>query len=139
MDSRSISARSENMRRIRSRNTLPEMVVRSMVHALGYRFRLHQGNLPGRPDIVFPSRKRVIFVHGCFWHAHRGCARTHVPKTNDAYWVPKLAGNKDRDRRNRRELATSGWRSLVIWECEIQNRGRLIGKLTKFLGPTKGR
>src|ERR1700686_2347328 len=117
MDNLSRERRSENMRRIRSANTKPEMVVRSLAHRLGYRFRLHRRNLPGCPDLVFPSKQKAIFVHGCFWHQHGVCSDGRLPKSNTGYWSPKLANNKKRDKKNRARLAAMGWKCLVIWDC----------------------
>lgn len=107
----------------------PEMTVRSMVHRLGYRYRLHCSALPGKPDLVFAARRKVIFVHGCFWHQHSGCGRAHVPRTNLDYWLPKLERNRTRDREAAEALAGLGWRCLVIWECEagtVALRRRLV-------------
>jgi DNA mismatch endonuclease (patch repair protein) len=125
--------RSANMRAIRSKGTLPELLVRRMAHRLGYRFRLHRASLPGKPDLVFPSRRKVIFVNGCFWHSH-GCKSAHVPKSNLGYWTPKLERNKLRDNRNVEALAASGWKSMVIWECETKEEGAIKRRLKKFLG-----
>jgi DNA mismatch endonuclease (patch repair protein) len=111
--------RSWNMSRIRSRDTKPELIVRSMLHKKGYRFRLHQKNLPGKPDIVLSKYKTCIFVHGCFWHQHRGCIEASKPKTNSAYWRTKLKRNRRRDRRNCKKLVSLGWQVIIIWECEI--------------------
>lgn len=124
--------RSENMRRIRSKGMLPELAVRSMVHRMGFRFRLHRKDLPGKPDLVFVSRRKVIFVHGCFWHAH-GCSIAHTPKSNAAYWGPKLQRNHARDARNIEALRAVGWKSLVIWECEIRSGRTLKKRLKAFL------
>jgi DNA mismatch endonuclease Vsr len=126
--------RSENMRAIHNRDTLPEMAVRSIVHRLGYRFRLHRKDLPGRPDLVFPSRHKVIFVHGCFWHAH-ACKRGLVPNSNRDFWLPKLRGNKVRDRRNLKALADLGWDALVIWQCELKDTSAVRLRVKRFLGP----
>src|SRR5579863_8250129 len=109
--------RSENMRAIRSKGMRPELAVRSLAHKLGYRFRLHRKDLPGKPDLVFASRRKVVFVHGCFWHSH-GCKAAHIPKTNQEYWGPKLERNKTRDAKSIEALQAEGWRSLVVWECE---------------------
>ena len=133
MDTLSIAGRAENMRRIRSRDTKPELVVRSLAHRLGYRFRLHRRDLPGCPDIVFPSLRKVIFVHGCFWHHHSRCIDGHSPKSRKSYWVPKLARNKQRDKRNRAKLRGHGWRSLVVWECETVDHEPLRQRLQEFL------
>lgn len=127
--------RSENMRRIRSRDMKPEMVVRRLVHGMGYRFRLHRKNLPGKPDLVFGPRRSVIFVHGCFWHQHNeaACAHGHVPKSNSAYWAPKLARNVARDKEVQEALRVAGWRVMVIWECETKDTQALAARVTEFL------
>jgi DNA mismatch endonuclease (patch repair protein) len=125
--------RSENMRRIRSKGMLPEQAVRSMVHRMGFRFRLHRKDLPGKPDMVFASRRKVIFVHGCFWHAH-DCRVAHTPKSNAAYWGPKLERNKARDQRNGEALRATGWKTLVIWECETEHETALRARIKHFLG-----
>src|SRR3984957_8839012 len=106
------------MRQIRSKNSGPEIALRSLVHRLGYRFRLHRKDLPGNPDLVFPGRRKVIFVHGCFWHGHTDCRDGHTPKSNTGYWSPKLEKNIRRDQTNRKALETDGWHVLTIWECE---------------------
>ncbi len=125
--------RSLIMSRVRSKNTKPELIVRSFVHGLGFRFRLHRRDLPGNPDIVLPKHKKVIFVHGCFWHGHAACSRSKRPATNQAFWDKKLDGNIERDRRFRRELRQLGWKVLTVWECEIKNSEKLIRKLERFL------
>lgn len=127
--------RSENMRRIKDQGTKPEMIVRRMVHAIGYRYRLHDPGLPGKPDLVFPSRRKVIFVHGCFWHQHpdKRCRHARMPKSRLEYWLPKLNGNKTRDRRSAAALRRLGWQSLVIWECKISTLDRLRARLKRFL------
>src|ERR1700680_1455635 len=112
--------RSANMRAIRSKDMLPELRVRSIAHRLGYRFRLHRKDLPGKPDLVFASRRKVIFVHGCFWHCHNW-KEAHTPKSNAEYWAPKLRRNKLRDEKNLEKLSEEGWQSLVIWECETSD------------------
>lgn len=127
-------SRSENMRRIRSKDTSPEMTVRKLLHALGYRYQLHRKDLPGKPDIVFPARRKVVFVHGCFWHQHSACVDGHVPKQNLAYWGPKLHRNKVRDVESQRALEEAGWSSLVIWECEVEHGAKLQSDLVAFLG-----
>jgi DNA mismatch endonuclease (patch repair protein) len=126
--------RGENMRRIRSQDTLPEMTVRRLAHGLGYRYRLHRKDIPGKPDLVFPGRRKVIFVHGCFWHQHPACAEGRLPKTNLAYWKPKLKRNVERDKTALAQLAAAGWDTLVIWECEAKNIKALRKTLLKFLG-----
>jgi DNA mismatch endonuclease (patch repair protein) len=133
MDTLSPTVRSALMSRIRGKNTTPELAVRSLAHRLGYRFRLHRSGLPGRPDLVFPSRQKVVFVHGCFWHAHPGCSRAFRPATRAAYWKQKLEANRTRDRCNLRELSKLGWSALVIWECEV-NSPDLGIRLRRFLG-----
>lgn len=122
------------MSRIGGKDTAPELVVRRLLHALGYRFRLHRRGLPGTPDIVFPSRRRVIFVNGCFWHGH-GCKIGHPPKSRPEFWLPKLERNRSKDARNRRALRNSGWGVLTIWQCQSISRGRLEAQLLSFLGP----
>jgi DNA mismatch endonuclease (patch repair protein) len=133
VDKLSKAERSENMRRIRSRNMKPELIVRSLTHRLGYRFRLHRKDLPGKPDLVFASRMKVIFVHGCFWHQHEGCIDSRLPKTNADYWHPKLRRNVERDAASIRALQTAKWRSLVIWECETKDEQRVAKKINRFL------
>ena len=127
-------ARSALMRRVRATDTTPERLVRRAAHHLGYRFRLHRRDLPGTPDIAFPRLRKVIFVHGCFWHRHPGCGRTRMPKTRAAYWRGKFTKNVERDRRNVGSLRKLGWKVLVIWECETLDRVRLAAKLARFLG-----
>ncbi len=129
--------RSANMSRIRSRDTAPEMHVRKLAHAMGYRFRLHRKDLPGKPDLVFPGRRAAIFVHGCFWHQHPDpqCKNGRRPKTRPEYWDPKLDGNLARDRRNFEALRAQGWRVLVLWECEVEKPGAAAAALEEFLGP----
>lgn len=124
--------RSEIMKRIRGKNTIPELIVRKLVYSLGYRYRLHGKKLPGKPDLVFAGRKKVIFVHGCFWHGHN-CKRGKPPKSNLEYWLPKLKGNRRRDSRNQKLIAASGWTFLVIWQCEIENVTSLKEKIVTFL------
>lgn len=124
--------RSENMRAIRSKDTLPELAVRSMVHKLGYRFRLHREDLPGKPDLAFPSRRKVIFVHGCFWHSH-GCKNGLIPKSNRDFWLPKLQRNRTRDGKNLKALQRLGWDALVIWQCELKEKRLISRRLRQFL------
>lgn len=121
------------MRAIRSSNTKPELAVRSLVHRCGFRFRLHRKDLPGKPDMVFPSRKAVIFIHGCFWHMH-GCTSVRVPKSNTNYWNPKLVRNQERDAENVAALEKMGWRVLTVWECEIADLEELETRIRSFLG-----
>lgn len=133
MDILTPSQRSARMSRIRSRDTKPEKALRSALHRAGFRFRLHAPHLPGTPDIVFPARRKVIFVHGCFWHMHRCQRPTRQPKSNREYWIPKLQANRKRDARNRRRLAVLGWRTLTIWECEIKQIDKALRKAARFL------
>ena len=120
------------MRAVKSKDTSPEMAVRRLVHALGYRYRLHRSDLPGKPDLVFGPRRKVIFVHGCFWHGH-GCARgNRIPKSNTDYWKAKISRNKARDLKTQSELKALGWRSLTIWECEL-SKDDLSQRIREFL------
>ena len=130
------AARSRNMRQIRSKDTKPEIAIRSLIHEMGYRFRLHAPTLPGKPDLVFRGRKKIVEVRGCFWHRHFGCVDSHVPKSRTEYWGPKLRGNVRRDVQNLKSLKGLGWKVLVIWECEVtqSNATKLQSKLKRFLG-----
>jgi DNA mismatch endonuclease (patch repair protein) len=121
------------MRRILSANTKPEMAVRTLAHRLGYRFRLHRRDLPGCPDLIFPSKRKAIFVHGCFWHQHRRCIDGRTPKSNTGYWSPKLANNTKRDKKNRRRLIAMGWAYLVVWDCQTGDIDKLCRQLIAFL------
>lgn len=125
--------RSRVMRAVKSRDTKPEMVVRRLVHSMGYRYRLHRKDLPGKPDLVFRSRKKAIFVHGCFWHGHTCRRGDRQPKTNAAYWVSKIGRNRLRYERQRAELAAQGWRVLTVWECEMRGRDELAARVQAFL------
>lgn len=133
MDILSPRERSERMRGIRCKNTAVELLVRKVVHSMGYRYRLHRRDLPGTPDMVFPSRRAVIFVHGCFWHRHEGCRLARLPKSRRDFWVPKLEGNRLRDQASQTELLRLGWRILVIWECELKDISVLKDKVRRFL------
>lgn len=133
MDVHTKQQRQRNMRAIRCRDTKPEMFVRRLVHSLGYRYRLHGRSLPGRPDLVFASKKKVLFVHGCFWHRHRCKYGRVVPATRRQFWMDKLQKNSDRDRRVRRQLRALGWRSLTIWECQLKQADRLTDRIRSFL------
>jgi DNA mismatch endonuclease (patch repair protein) len=128
--------RSENMRAIRGKDTKPEMEVRRLVHGLGYRFRLHRADLPGKPDLAFPARHKVIFVHGCFWHSH-ACKSGLIPNSNRNFWLPKLRQNEVRDAKNLDELAQQGWKVLVIWQCELKDTRALSQTVKRFLGSRK--
>ncbi|MCK4626425.1 MAG: DNA mismatch endonuclease Vsr [Phycisphaerae bacterium] len=121
------------MQRVRPADTAPERAVRSILTALGYRYRLHRSDLPGKPDIVFPSRRKVIFVHGCFWHRHARCNRATMPRRNVSLWVAKFERTVARDRRNVAMLRRSGWKVLVVWECDTRDQEQLKQKLGTFL------
>jgi DNA mismatch endonuclease (patch repair protein) len=127
--------RSANMRAIKSKGMKPELAVRRLAHSLGFRFRLHRKDLPGNPDLVFPSRRKVIFVHGCFWHQHPdpACKAAHAPRSNTGYWGPKLARNVRRDSAAQDDLLRAGWSVLVLWECELKDVRSLEDRLLKFL------
>jgi len=132
-DSRPDLARSALMRKVRRRDTGPEMIVRRLLHSEGYRFRLHAGDLPGRPDLVFRSRRKVIFVHGCFWHRHEGCRRTTTPRTRREFWTEKFAANRKRDSTAVSSLEKAGWEVAVVWECETEKVDGLKERLLSFL------
>lgn len=121
------------MARVKGKDTGPEKKVRSIVHRMGYRFRLHRKNLPGKPDIVLPRHKKIIFVHGCFWHGHGGCARSRRPSTNAAFWERKLDRNVERDKMDQRLLEAMGWDVLVVWECQLKNIDLVTTTLERFL------
>ena len=133
MDIYSPTKRSQLMAKVGSRNTKPELRVRSTIHKLGFRFRVNRADLPGRPDIVLPRHKKVIFVHGCFWHQHVECAKARRPRTNVAFWDAKLDANVKRDGVTQQRLTDLGWEVMVVWECEARNKVALIPKLTGFL------
>ena len=126
--------RSRTMRAVKGANTRPEMQVRRLLHAMGYRYRLHRKDLPCKPDIVFSSRRKVIFVHGCFWHGHDCRRGARLPKTNREYWSAKIAGNRARDARCLEQLRALGWEALVLWECELKDEADLRRRLSAFLG-----
>lgn len=126
------SQRSERMSRIRSWDTKPEMEVRRLVHAMGYRYRLRAKDIPGRPDIVFRPRKKAIFVHGCFWHQH-GCRQYRMPKSRLQFWLPKLEKNVERDKRVLGKLQESDWKALIIWECELKDKEAIRNRVKRFL------
>lgn len=134
MDVVSPTRRSAMMARIRARDTKPEMAVRKAAHRLGYRFRLHRRDLPGSPDLVFPARKKIVFVHGCFWHSHEGCRFAYRPKSNVEFWEGKLRKNRERDIRVKGELECMGWDVLVIWECETVDSGLVASRLQEHVG-----
>ncbi len=134
MDTRTPEQRRRIMQSVGQKNTGPEIVVRRIAHALGYRFRLHRKDLPGRPDLVFPGRRKVVFVHGCFWHGH-GCPKGRLPKSKPEFWVPKIEGNKARDERAEQALVDLGWETLTLWQCETKTPEVIATKLREFLGP----
>lgn len=129
--------RSAIMARIGGKDTAPEIKIRRLLHALGYRFRLHRKDLPGTPDIVLPRHCKVIFVHGCFWHGHPRCRRATLPTTNINFWQMKIGNNKKRDNRAQRQLRAMGWKLLVVWQCHMKNMQMLADKLTTFLEATE--
>ena len=132
MDRFSLKQRSRVMSRIRGRNTAPELSVRSKLHKLGFRFRLHCKHLPGTPDLVFPGRQSVIFIHGCFWHGHT-CRRAKLPTSNVSFWTEKIGKNKVRDKNARKLLTNDGWKVLTVWQCELKDSEKLEKKLVSFL------
>ena len=121
------------MARVRSKDTQPEIAVRKLLFSMGYRYRLHSRDLPGRPDIVFRGKRKVIFVHGCFWHRHARCPNNRTPKSRLDFWIPKLENNKLRDQKNRRALTQAGWKSLVLWECQVHDKPSLAATIKEFL------
>ena len=133
MDIFSKGKRSQIMSRISGKNTKPEIIVRSTIHNMGYRFRLHRKDLPGKSDIVLPKHKKVIFVHGRFWHGHEGCSRAKRPTSNQNFWYEKLDKNIKRDKKNLSSLESLGWRVLFIWQCQSKNEEELMKILTSFL------
>jgi DNA mismatch endonuclease (patch repair protein) len=135
VDTLTPTQRSERMGRVKSKGSKAELAVRSLVHRLGYRFRLHARNLPGHPDLVFASRRKTIFVHGCFWHRHQdeACKLARLPKSRRDFWLPKLEGNRQRDIRIEAALATMGWGVMVLWECELDNTESVSARIRTFL------
>ncbi|MDP5904267.1 very short patch repair endonuclease [Pseudomonas aeruginosa] len=136
VDTISADERSHIMSLVKGKNTRPEMLVRRLVHGAGFRYRLHDAKLPGKPDLVFSRKHKVIFVHGCFWHRHEGCALARIPKSNQEFWLAKLEGNKARDEVNLRQLHEAGWDTLVVWECELRNLDTVEQRLRTFLAST---
>lgn len=127
------------MSRVRGKDTKPEMRVRRLTYRMGYSYRLHVAKLPGRPDLVFTSRRSVIFVHGCFWHRHENCPLARMPKSRTRFWTAKLNGNKERDGRKVAALTEAGWRRMVVWECELTDEAGLQSRLARFLGRPNAR
>jgi DNA mismatch endonuclease (patch repair protein) len=140
MDRITPEQRSANMRNIKSKGMKPELLVRRLVYRLGYRFRLHRAELPGKPDLVFLGRRKAIFVHGCFWHQHPApdCRAAHTPRSNTDYWGPKLARNVERDAAAITALEQNGWTTLTLWECELRKEQPLAARLADFLGAPSG-
>ena len=133
MDTLTPAARSEQMSHVHGRDTRPELEVRRLVYAMGFRYRLHVKDLPGKPDIVFRRRRSVIFVNGCFWHRHEGCRLARMPKSKVDFWKEKLEGNAARDRRHIASLRQMGWRAFTVWEFELKDKERLAGRLRRFI------
>ena len=137
MDRLTPEERSANMRAIKSRDTKPEILVRSMLHRAGYRFRKNVKTLPGKPDIVLPKYKTVIFVHGCFWHRHKGCKQTTTPKSNVEFWNKKFERNVSNDRKHARQLRKLGWHVITVWECQLKKPERVFRRLENSLAARK--
>lgn len=131
-DNHTEQQRSANMRAVRGKNTAPELLIRSMLHRLGYRFRIHRKDLPGTPDIVFPARRTVMFIHGCFWHGHT-CSRGGLPSTNLDFWKQKIEKNRERDNRVQRQLESDGWTVLMVWGCQTRDKTGLMQRLSRSL------
>ncbi|AOJ82443.1 very short patch repair endonuclease [Burkholderia sp. MSMB617WGS] len=125
------------MSRIKGKDTKPELIVRSLIHRMGYRYRLHRKGLPGRPDLVFAKRRKAIFIHGCFWHRHEGCHLARLPKSRLDFWLPKLEANAARDKEVEQRLAELGWKVLTIWECEVKEEEALTSRIRAFLDDTE--
>lgn len=136
MDRLTPEARSANMKAVRRKDTVPELSVRRALHAAGYRYRLHMKNLPGSPDIVFPARRKVIFVHGCFWHGH-DCRAGRAPKSRQKYWLPKITRNRERDTEVIESLRAAGWDVMVVWQCQLAGTSSPLQSVTNFLGPSR--
>lgn len=134
MDTLTPEQRSERMSRVRSKDTKPELKVRRLVHSLGYRYRLHATRLPGCPDLVFGTRRKAIFVHGCFWHRHDDCPLCRMPKSRLRFWKAKLNANRQRDLANQAKLTEMGWELMILWECEVGNTDELASRIHAFLG-----
>jgi DNA mismatch endonuclease (patch repair protein) len=133
MDTLTPEQRSERMAKVRGRDTKPELAVRRRLHAMGYRYRLHDKKLPGSPDLVFAGRRKALFVHGCFWHMHEGCALARMPKSRLDFWRPKLEGNRARDAAKVSQLRELGWEVMTVWECELRDMDALVARVVAFL------
>ncbi|MFK4385888.1 very short patch repair endonuclease [Bradyrhizobium sp. USDA 223] len=129
--------RSAHMARIGRCNTRPELMVRQLLTEIGYRYRIHLGGVPGRPDVAFTKRKKAVFIHGCFWHAHENCRVFKLPSSRKEFWERKFENNKARDKRLLEAAEEAGWQTLVVWECELSNLGRVSRRLKRFLGPPR--
>ena len=138
VDTLTIAERSRLMAKIKGKDTGPERAVRSLLHRAGHRFRLHVSSLPGKPDIALPKHRAVVFVHGCFWHRHKGCKDATTPKSHRRFWADKFARNVANDRRHLRQLRRRGWRVAVVWECQLKNPGAVLARLQTFLAPRNG-
>lgn len=136
MDKLTTKRRSEVMSRVKGINTTPELRVRRALHAMGFRFRLHRKDLPGKPDIVLPKHRLCLFVHGCFWHQHEGCKRATFPDTNREFWAKKFEQNRERDKRITSELVQAGWRVCVIWECQTKDENALSSEISRCFDQT---
>lgn len=139
VDNLTQAKRSWNMSRVRNRDTKPELMVRSLLHRSGFRFRLHEKGLSGRPDIVLPKYRTVVFVHGCFWHRHKGCPDATTPKTKTAFWKRKFQGNTARDLRTAEDLRSSGWKIIIVWECETCKADKLLKRLKANINPSSNK
>ncbi len=131
-------SRSKMMSKIRSTNTKPEIKLRKFLFAQGFRYRINYKKLPGKPDIVLPKYKTVVFVHGCFWHGHEGCRRSHIPKSNEQYWITKISRNLSRDKAHTQELMKLGWGVIIVWECEINNKAKFEALKTNIIQQIAG-
>ena len=134
-DQFSAEERSRIMRRVKSKGTRPEMLIRSALHRLGYRYSLHRPDLPGRPDLALGSRRKALFINGCFWHLHPGCGRARIPQSNRGYWTAKLERNRLRDSENIDALQVLGWDVMTVWECELRDLEAAVVRVSSFLGP----
>lgn len=137
MDTLSPTERSKRMGLVKGKNTRPEIIVRKLIYSLGYRYRLHVKDMLGRPDIVFHGRRKVIFIHGCFWHRHENCRLARIPKSRVEFWTEKLGKNKLRDIAIQKQLIEKGWAVMTIWECEISNKAALVDRIKKFMDGTE--
>lgn len=133
IDTLTPAARSERMARVKGTDTKPEIKVRKLLFSIGYRYRIHDERLPGKPDIVLPSKRKIVFVHGCFWHRHANCALARMPKSHRGFWRKKLEGNRLRDARTKAALRRLGWSVATVWECQLKDMARLEKRLRRFI------